>query len=143
MRGFLLSQNINKLSYIFAKLTIPLILTVVGAIAPMITYYGFNFYSINKVNSISMFICIFTIVIAWTLISIISAQFLNSESDIGLITFFLIIFIAVGLVLMTRPWEYSVWLCLTVALLVLAMLFIVAYLLLCKEETEIEFKGYE
>lgn len=140
MSGFLLSQNISKLSYILAKLTIPLVMAMVGAIAPMITYYGFSLYSVNKVNFIPMFICIFAVVIAWTLISIISAQIFNNQSDIGLTSFVLIILIAIGLGLLTKPWKYSLWVCTIGAFLVVVILFTTVYLLLCKEETEIKFE---
>lgn len=143
MSEFLFSQNICKLSYIFAKLTPPLILAAVGALLPMIIYYGFNLYSINKVGFIPMFVCVFTIVIVWTLISIICARFLNRDGDITLTSMGLTALIAIGLGLLTKPWEYPLWVCVIGAFLVIFIIFAVVYLLLCKEETEIKFEGYE
>ena len=42
---FLFSRNINKVQYLLAKLTLPIVLSIAGIIIPGIIYYCMNIYS--------------------------------------------------------------------------------------------------
>lgn len=98
MDYFLFAQGINKLIYIFAKATVPIILSFIGEIIPISAFYLSGLYaSDSRLGIVPLMLSILAVCLIWTLISILCSFHIKEEANMGMVSVGLTAAVLVGL----------------------------------------------
>lgn len=98
MNYFLFSQNINKLIYILAKATVPVILSFIGEILPVSVFYLSGLYAPDSRLGVGLLmLSILGVCLIWTLISILCSIYIKEVANMGMTSFGLTAAVLVGL----------------------------------------------
>lgn len=136
---FLFSLDISKEIYIAAKLTIPIILTVIGTFAPSIIMYSGVFYPRMPINIAVLIIYMITTSIIWTFVSILCSQFFNCLENITLSTLAIMVIWILGLAFLLAPWNRPYLFC-AISITITLIMFKIVVFVLNKRESKIYFE---
>lgn len=140
MNYFLFSQNINKLIYILAKATVPVILSFIGEILPVSVFYLSGLYAPDSRLGVGLLmLSILGVCLIWTLISILCSIYIKEVANMGMTSFGLTAAVLVGLgavILNCTNIIIPIMMLLSMVLL----LFLLAYYALKKKEEVISFE---
>lgn len=140
MDYFLFAQGINKLIYIFAKATVPIILSFIGEIIPISAFYLSGLYaSDSRLGIVPLMLSILAVCLIWTLISILCSIYIKEVANMGMTSFGLTAAVLVGLgavILNCTNIIIPIMMLLSMVLL----LFLLAYYALKKKEEVISFE---
>ena len=136
---FLFSLDISKEIYIASKLTIPIVLTVIGMFVPICIMYSGALYPAMPINIAILIIYMITTSIVWTLVSILCSQFFNSLENITLSTLAIMIIWILGLALLLAPWNRTYLFCVT-SIAMTAIIFKIVVFGLNRRESKIYFE---
>lgn len=98
MDYFLFAQGINKFIYIFAKATVPIILSFIGEILPVSAFYLFGLYAPDSRLEVGLLVLsILAVCSIWTFISMLCSIYIKDMGSISMISFGLTAAVLVGL----------------------------------------------
>ena len=136
----LFAQGINKFIYIFAKATVPIVLSFIGEIIPISAFYLLGIYaSDSRLEIVPLMLSILAVCLIWTFISILCSNFFKDMGNISMASFGFtaIVLIGLGTVILNCA---NIIIPIMLLLSMVLLLFLLAYYALKKKEEVISFE---
>lgn len=136
MLNYLFTQGINKCSYIFSKLIIPVVLSLGISIIPMTAIFYLQAVTISLAASETMVVLS---TILWSLLILIFHLLLNGEALPRLMSGILPLFIILGTYLIGWVQDKSMWITNGILLCESIVLLFICYTIMQRKEWKIHF----